>query len=744
MNESVFTGAVAGIDEVTSPLFLPEGMVSELVDLVLDAPGLKGTPVRRGNWGNFSVPPLTGIEGLAVVADSTGSNYLAALAGGTVALSKEGTGEWETLTTSLDDEGRCGAFSVGDGRSVINRGRSTVVAGGTGLEEVTPFGIAAPEVSGVTAVQYDSGGGIGPGWYNWLLVYESAQGDVSMASVPFTAYRAAATGSTGFSGSTNRVVLSGLPVPADPRVVKKRLYRTRGVISSTVSPSPFIFYELAVLAPEETGYTDTKHDDELSTWRVAAFTLPPAAGKWCFNKGRLFAADLQLPEVNFFAPPFSNDGTGTRVFSGTATIEGGEIWNASDYRYRLVYVDENGTESAFIETPVITTPGEEYENFAAVTLNYIPFLPSTEGMRITEKRLYRTKKDGSLFYRHPEKLTLAQISFTDTVADTGLTTEEMPTTREDVEYPATLAFSEPGKHFTFFPESLISLPGGEAERLMSIHDDGDGVLILTRGAIHKLYTSGDPVTWRIVTLYTTAGQQLEGGVLVTPAGVIFFDRGAFFLLSGGTLRNLGEAIGRTLSRVKAFKQPARFASRKWCCFPVVLDDDSRLLLIHDEKTGGWYKFTHPGLGGVCVLPACGCAIAGDPGDEVLLSWGGGSVVRYDPKGTGPDVVGEVDSEVPAFMRTREFSTPGMGLQRLRKLRLYLRALPGEVEAKLETESGEITFDDSFTSAGEAIRIHPVASSSEGLEFCRRVAVSLSGSGIGTIKGIKLEKRRVRD
>jgi len=177
---------------------------------------------------------------------------------------------------------------------------------------------------------------------------------------------------------------------------------------------------------------------------------------------------------------------------------------------------------------------------------------------------------------------------------------------------------------------------------------------------------------------------------------------------------------------------------------VVLDDDSRLLLIHDEKTGGWYKFTHPGLGGVCALPACGCAGSGYPGDEVLLSWGGSQVVKYEPEGTGPDLVGEVDSEVSAFMRTREFATSGMGLQRLRKLRLYLRALPGEMEAKLETESGEITFDDSFTSAGETIRIHPVASSTEGLEFCRRVAVSLSGSGIGTIKGIKLEKRRVRD
>jgi len=754
MNEVDFTGPVAGIDEATSPLYLPQGAVSELIDLVLDAPGLSGTPVRRGNWENFSAPPFTTILGLAAIPDGEGNNYLVAFSETSVALSKGGAGEWEIVTSGLEGSGACGTFPAGDGRNVLFSGMSAVVIGGSNLTETSPFGIAAPEINGapgVVAVQHDSGGSIGPGWYNYVLVYESEQGDSSMVSMPFTAYRLASTGSTGFSGTSNKVVITGLPVPDDTRVIRKRLYRTRGVIASTVSPSPFIYYELAVLAPEETGYTDTKHDDELSTWKTARFTLPPAAGAWCFNKGRLFAAGLKLPEVNFFAPPYSSDGVSGRVFSGTATIEGGEIWNASDYCYRLVFVDENGTESAFIETPVITTPGEEYENFAAVTLNYIPYLPSTEGLRIREKRLYRTKKDGTVFYRHPVKLALNQLAFTDTLADTGLMIEEMNTSPEETTYPATLAFSEPGRHFTFPPESIISLPGGTTDPIMSIHDDGDGVLLLTRGAIHKLYTSGDPVTWRIVTLYTTTGQQLVGGVLSSPAGVIFFDRGKFHILSSGALRNIGDSIGITLTRVKAFMQPARFAERKWCCFPVVLDDDSKLLLIFDEKTGGWYKFSHPGLGGVVALPACPlvvacCELPGEVNnlEGMLLSWGGRSVVKYEPEGVGPDIIGESDSEVVAFLRTREYTTTGMGVQRLRKLRLYLQALPGEVEVKLETGNGDISFTRLISEPGESIIIEPVPSAANDIAHCRRASVSVGGTGIGAIKGIKLEKRRVRD
>lgn len=740
MNEAVFIGPVTGLDEVTAPLYLQEGEVQEMTDLVLDTPGQMGIPVRRGNWVNHPGPGAGTINGLATATSGGGDRYLLAFTEGSVAASKNGTGEWEVLATGLSGAGPCGTVPVGGDRILIFKGGSSIVAGGADLSEVTPPGIPQPVVSaggGVTAVQHDSGGSIGSGWYNYVLVYESEQGDSSMPSAPFTAYRAATTGSTGFSGNTNKVVITGLPVPGDPRVVRKRLFRTRGVVTSTTSPSPFIYYELATLLPEETGYTDIKHDDELSSWKSARFTLPPAATAWCVSKGRLFAAGLKLPAINFFAPPYSNDGAGVRRFSGTAAILGGELYNASDYRYRLVYIDGNGTASSFIETPVISTPGEEHENFARITLDYIPFLPSTEGTRITAKRLYRTKSNGTIFYRHPVKLTLNQTSFIDTIADLELEPETMNTTPEITEYPATVAFSEPGRHFTFPPENLISLPGGNSDPVMSIHDDGDGVLILTRGAVHKLFTSGDPVTWRLVTLSATTGQRLKEGVLTVPGGVMFFDGGRFQTIGNNAGITSGEKVSKTLTRVVSFGSPARAPKRKWCCFPVVLDDGSRLMLVFDEKTGRWYKFTHPGLGGVAVLPLTAY------GEDVLYSWKGGDLVKYNPEGRGPDLIGEADLEIVPCIRTREFATEGMGLQRLRKLRLYLEVLPGEVEAKLETERGEIKFEHAFSGAGAAIKINPVASSPGAVEFCRRVAISLRGTGLGAIRGIKLEKRRVR-
>jgi len=742
MNEAVFIGPFTGLDEVTAPLYLQDGEVSEMTDLVLDSPGMMGIPVRRGNWVNHPGPGTGIIDGLASATSGGGDTYLLAFTGGTVAASKNGTGEWGVIAAGLSDEGPCGTLPVGGDRTLIFKGGSALVAGGTDLDEVTPLGLPQPVVTGgggVVAVQHDSGGSIGSGWYNYVMVYESEPGDSSMPSAPFTAYRAATTGSTGFSGNSNKVVITGLPVPDDPRVIRKRLYRTRGVVTSTTSPSPFIYYELATLSPEETAYTDTKHDDELSSWKTARFTLPPAgATAWCLSKSRLFAAGLELPAINFFAPPYSNDGAGVRRFTGSATILGGELYNASGYRYRIVYVDLNGTESTSIETPVISTPGEEYENFARITLDYIPFIPSNEGTRITAKRLYRTKKDGVVFYRHPVTLTLNQTSFTDTVADTGLAEETMNTAAVMTAYPATVAFSEPGRYFTFPPENLISLPGGNSDPVMSIHDDGDGVLIITRGAVHKLFTSGDPVTWRLVTLSANTGQRFKEGVLPVPGGVTFFDGGRFQTLGNNSFLASGEKVAKTLARVVSFGASARLAGRKWCCFPVVLKDGYRLMLVYDEKTGGWYKLTHPGLRGLVAFHG-----SGYPGDEVLISWGGGLMAKYNPEGTGPDLIGEADLEIEPCIRTREFATEGMGLQRLRKLRLYLEVLPGTVEAKLETERGEIKFEHAFSAAGAAIRINPVPSTPGAKEFCRRVAVSLKGNGIGAIRGIKLEKRRVR-
>ncbi|MCA0388816.1 MAG: hypothetical protein LCH52_10010 [Bacteroidetes bacterium] len=454
MDTWIMAGAVKRINELPDPLLLGEGEVQEMINLVLDDAGSGGVPVRRGSWRNSSLPSLSSeISGLFSLRTVSGGEFLAAIAGGKLYVSKDGTESWVEVCTGLEHSEYYGALDTGGGRSLIFSGFSNRVAGGTDFEEVTSPGIEQPLISGdtpVVVVQHDTGGSIPQGWYNYVLVYESGEGDFSSPSQPFTAYRSHTTGSTGFSGTANRVEISNLPVPSDPRVVRKKLFRTKAVTASSLSSSPFIYYELAVLPPDESDYTDKSHDDELSSWRIAKFTSLPAGLSYCFNKGRLFTGNIRMQEINFFEPPFSNDGAGIRIFSGSGVITGGEIWNASEYRYRIVYMDANGTASRHIETPSILTPGEEFENMAAITLNYIPFLPSAESTRIVEKRLYRTKKDGSTFFRHPVKLTLNQIAFTDTLGDDGLGFETFDNSVKITDFPSTIAFSEPGNFSHFY------------------------------------------------------------------------------------------------------------------------------------------------------------------------------------------------------------------------------------------------------------------------------------------------------
>jgi len=739
MDRWIMAGAVKRINEVMDPLLLEEGEVQEMINLVLDSEGKGGIPVRRGSWRNSSLPSLPSeISGLFSLKPAAGGEYLAAIAGGKLYVSKEGTESWNEVCSGLEHSEICGALATGGGRTLVYSGFSNRVAGGTEFEEVTSLAIEPPVISGdspIIVVQHDTGGSISNGWYNYVVVYESGEGDFSSPSQPFTAFRSHTTGSTGFSGSTNRVEISNLPVPSDPRVVRKKLFRTKAVTASSLSSSPFIYYELAVLSPDEIDYTDKSHDDDLSSWQIAKFTSPPSGLSFCFNKGRLFTGNIRMQEINYFEPPFSNDGAGIRVFSGTGLITGGEICNASGYRYRIVYVDANGTASRHIETPLILTPGEEFENMASITLNYIPFLPSAESTRIIEKRLYRTKKDGSTFFRHPVKLTLNQIAFTDTLGDDGLGSETFDDNIKITHFPSTLAFSEPGNYFSFLPENVISLPQGSNSGIISLFDDVDGILIFSGASISKLYTTGDPVTWRVVTLNDETGVRDRNSILRTENGIWFFSNGSIRRYGGGEISSPGELLLKTWSQVDSFYRPVWLSERGWCCFPVKMKEGSAMLLIFDEKIGSWYKLTHPGLKGVATFAG---GVEGQ-----LLAWKGGTICEYHSLLFASDIIGELDTEVEVELTGRAFSYQGLDLMRARMLRIYFESLPGELAVTLQNDSGELTTGYSLTEESELIKITPVSQMTGAGEYCRRIAVKIKGTGIKILRMIKLETRRVR-
>lgn len=738
-NEIIHFRKVSGVNETIDPVYLKNGEVCELINLVLDQTGAFGTPVRRGSWSTLGAPlPSGSITGLQSVVSPNRDNYLVAISEDKLWLSKNGTGEW-LLVYEGDLSGEtCGTLMT-NGGAIIHSGYYSVFLSGDELENSQTLSIKPPIIDGslpVTAVHHSTGGEIGAGWYNYVIVYEAVSGDHSSTSLPFTAYRDFTTGSTGFSGSTNKVEISNIPIPTDHRVVKKKIYRTRAVLTSDLSNSPFLYYELAILEPETTTYTDTTSDDNLSTSSIALFVVDHAGLSYSFHKGRLFCSNLKLPVVNFFSPLYSNDGLGNKVFSGTGVITGGEIANASSYKYRLVYMDENGIESDFIETPEIITPGEEWETLALINLEYIPFLPSSEARRVVAKRLYRTKKDGSVFYQHPAVLGHNQISFTDTVADSGLDSTKIHSPVTVIkEYKSSILFSEPGKPFTFLPESIISLLPEGGDEIMNIFDDVDGVLIFKRRSIHKLFTSGDPVTWRVVTIVEGIGQGLVNGIIKTDRGIHFYSGESIYLYSGGTISNIGNSIRKSLSQVQKFFVADWFSQKELCCFPVELTDGSKFLLIHDLKVNCWYKFTHPGLNGITHL---------QEDLESLLSFADGVVVKYDETIFGPDIIGELDIEVQASLETGKFSNPSFSVFRLRKIWLYLTSIPGEVELSILTEEGQTSADFTFDTEVELIKVLPTSSMNAPVDFCREFSFKVSGTGIKKLNGIKLESRRVRE
>ncbi|GAB1442652.1 hypothetical protein MASR2M39_14880 [Ignavibacteriales bacterium] len=738
-NEIIHFRKVSGVNETTDPVYLENGEVCELVNFVLDHTGAFGTPVRRGNWSTLGAPlPSGSIKGILSVVSANKDTYLVAISEGKLWLSKNGSGEW-----SLVYEGELSGETFGalmtNGGAIIHSGYNSLFLSGDEMENSQTLSIKPPVINGalpLKAVHYSTGGEIGAGWYNYVVVYEAVSGDHSSPSQPFTAYRDFTTGSTGFSGSTNKVEILDIPVPTDNRVVKKKIFRTRAILTSDLSNSPFLYYELAILEPATTAYTDTTSDDNLSSSSIALFVADHSGLSYSFHKGRLFSSNLKLPVVNFLSPPFSYDGSGDKVFSGTGVITGGEIANASSYRYRLVYVEENGIESDFIETQQILTPGEEWETLAMINLDYIPFLPSSESRRVVAKRLYRTKKDGNTFYQHPVILSHNQISFTDKVADSGLESGKIHATDIAIkEYKSSLLFSEPGEPFTFLPESIISLLPEGGDEIMNLFDDLDGVLIFKRRSIHKLFTSGDPATWRIVTVAEGIGQGLTNGIVKTDRGIYFYSGGSIHLYSGGTISNPGNPIRATLKKVHKFFVSGWFSQKEWCCFPVEVTGGSTILLIHDLKVNCWYRFTHPGLTGIISLKQEW---------ETLLSFAGGQMVKYDETSLGPDIIDELDIEVQATHETGKYSNPTFSIMRLRKIWLYLTTLAGAVKLSILTDEGEASTVFTFDSAAEQTEVLPTSALEASVDFCREFSFKVSGTGIKKLNGVKLESRRVRE
>ncbi|MBK7865869.1 MAG: hypothetical protein IPJ75_02095 [Ignavibacteriales bacterium] len=371
-----------------------------------------------------------------------------------------------------------------------------------------------------------------------------------------------------------------------------------------------------------------------------------------------------------------------------------------------------------------------------INLEYIPFLPSMEARRVVAKRLYRTKKDGDIFYQHPEVLRLNQISFTDTIADSGLDFTKIHSAVTVIkEYKSSILFSEPGKPFTFLPESIISLLPEGGDEIMNLFDDVDGVLIFKRRSIHKLFTSGDPVTWRVVTIVEGIGQALTNGIIKTDKGIHFYSGGSIYLYSGGSISNIGNPIRQTLAQVQKFFNAVLFSQKEWCCLPVELTDGSMFLLIHDLKVNCWYKFTHPGLNGITLL---------QDDLETLLSFSGGVVVKYDETNFGPDIIGELDIEVQASLETGRYSNHSFSMLRLRKIWLYLTTIPGEVELSILTDEGEAAVVFTFDVEAELIKVLPTSGMETSVDFCREFSFKVSGTGIKKLNGIKLESRRVRE
>ena len=278
------------------------------------------------------------------VLDSAGTNYILTASTTKLRKSQDGTGSFSDVKTGLTSGHKTKIAAIGNGEYVLcNSSDKPFVITGTGFSSALDLEITRPDIitAGTTCESSNSSGALTvASRYIYVLVYVTDNGDYSLPSQPISPINNASSNITGASDDT--VTFANLPVSTDARVTKRHLYRTKALSNSEF---PFIFYLVAKLDNTATSFIDNAADTDLDLSQIAVYANVFKGKYPAVNRDRLFIGYPTVDVRNYLAPAYSSGqlllGSPCK-FKINSSSSGGNLDADRYYKYRLVFVDENG------------------------------------------------------------------------------------------------------------------------------------------------------------------------------------------------------------------------------------------------------------------------------------------------------------------------------------------------------------------------------------------------------------------
>lgn len=732
--ESIKFNAFTGVNEVMPANLIKYNQLSEAVNAGFHEKGAAGEAVMRGCVRDTSLVLPSEIRSAAVFNENTpeqqlffqcndGVYILSGLAGTPVKVINSAAGAPESLIINAGESSYL---------YVNKEDKPLYIKSGT-PHEVTEFIPEAPDIAGVTYTVESSGGNLGAGYYRYLMVYVTAEDEKSGISQPIDIHGSAAGGVTAGSG----VKLFGLPVPSDTIIKSKIIYRTEALGNTD---SFILFYKRAVLSADETTFYDTGEesgDEYLDFGETAEIKTRPQAGCCIKAHGRLFFGNVKIQVVNPFAPGItSNTDPAKRFRAWQDAITGGNLLSENFYRWRIVFVDENGTESLTVDTPEFLTSAGTGKNSADLQL--VPFTGSgANALPVVKRRLYRTKGyltpgEPGPFYLHTDNIGFPGNSLRDTKGDDELGAEYENALRFE-DKPGLILFSGYSRQREFSPEDSFIAGSDDEGEIIHLSEFQGGINIVKEKAVYRLFTEGNPAGWRLIkgadglnVIQKKSVTEVGGSVyFTTQKGIYCYD---------GNLKELSLNLYKSKQLTGSLSGAVINMEKE--LYSVAVSDLTKTTVINSMiRTGDGFIYEYPAE----LTPVINSGS--------LLHHG--SVVSELIEDGFTDYINSADTGITAILTTAEFTAPYNFRPRYFEAETE-GADGGLLELRVEDQSGEyMSGTVAIIHSGPGITKIRRSQLTEGsLHTGRNLKLQLTFSGVRKVKSVtmyydKINRGRMR-
>lgn len=748
MEEEFIIREFNGVNEFNPPKLLQSGELTFSENIVLDEDSKRGIAVRRNGFIRVNSNSYGGVvTSLHSYEASNGGNILFAGVTNSLIKSANETSNWVTVKTGLS-AAKLRSTLAGEKLVFSNGVNEMFYLTGENYNQEGNLLISAPDLisAGTRATAVSTGGELGAGYYRYVIVFATALNDFSSPSSPIEVHSSV---NGGLTGETNSVTLTNLPVSSNPLIVKKLLFRT---VKTANYDRFYNFYLRAILDNQTTSFNDGLSD---SNDLRLDFNFSPGYNRnfkskyLCAHKDRLFAANILSQVKNYFEPAITNDLLGINIFkvsSATDTGAGGKLRPESHYKYRCVFVDENGIESNAVETPEFLTPAAGGE-FISTTLQLLPFAGfERNALPNIKRRLYRTEGYPSSDFPGNFKLLIDHTGFTgnifvDEVPD-NLLGEVYHLTAEEEKLESAVCFSQIDKYSTFLAENIIQVFPSFGSYITGIFDDVEGLLVFKNNSICKIYTSGSPSNWKVVKLNESTGCDEPDSIVKRGALYYFFHNRNLYHFSAGTgLTNISISFVKTLTKELPLIYSACYSGKKnWIVISAGSTHNLKYLIVFDIKTGYFYKLK---------VKNANCVIESKKTGELLFT----NNTDFTVSGTSieesnTDNESSFPEDIPLKIVTKTFTRGSSSSQilRIRKLWLSYNAIKNKsFTIRIVDSENTLNFKELVlvnTLLGDtSIKVN-TDSLNGSLKFCTGFYIEIFGAGIKSINEIRVKSKLV--